>query len=74
MEIGKGVKTAGVLSEETWGEPILYSLGLLVCTLYTSAKRMEIENKLSFQFFSYPKLKFPQKEKHFMHTNLYAGI
>jgi len=35
----------------------------------------EIKSKSVFTFFSsYPKLMFPQKERHFMHINVYADI
>ena len=54
MEMWKGAKPVGVLSEETRAKPILSSPSLLMCMLYTCAKRTEIKSKLVFTFFLLP--------------------
>lgn len=63
MEIWKGAKPAGVLSEETRDKPILSGPGLLMCMLYTYAKKMEIKSKLVFTFLLLPQAQVSSKRE-----------
>lgn len=62
MEIWKGAKPAGVLSEETRDKPILSGPGLLMCMLYMYAKKDGHKKQVSFHFFTpTPSSSFLQK-------------